>query len=405
MRFIPEHLLKRIEDIGSCDIVVGVPSRNNATTIEFVLQQVTEGLKTYFSDKNAVIINSDGFSEDGTRDVVEKFGNTCSIPTFSSVYEGPSGKGAAIGLIFEVIDLLKAKVGIMVDSDLRSIRPNWIDAFVSPILGKGFDYVTPYYYRYKYDATITNNIAYPLTRALYGKNIRQPIGGDFGWSKKANTSYLSQDPDTFPYTFGIDIWMTTTVLAEGLKLCQAVLGAKIHDPRDPAAELSPMFRQVVGTLFRMTEIYKGIWKGVSSVEDVPTFKYSEPHEPEPFEVDLPGLLDKSRSEYAKNRGVAVTVLPEDLITEIENEFPSDGISKEFWAEAVYYYCYRYNMEATSEKEKVLDSLIPLWNGRTAKFIVDTQDMDTEQAEKEILRQANVFLEMKHILTVLYENSI
>lgn len=403
MRFVPENLLQRIEEIGSCDIVVGLPSRNNANTIEFVLQQITKGLNTYFSDRDAVIINSDGFSDDGTRDVIEKYAKKCSIPTFASVYEGPSGKGTAIGLIFEVIDLLKAKVGIMLDADLRSICPDWIDAFVSLILEKDFDFVTPYYYRYKYDATITNNIAYPLTRALYGKNIRQPIGGDFSWSKKANSKYLSQEE--FPHKFGIDIWMTTTVLAERMKPCQAVLGAKIHDPRDPAAELSPMFRQVVGTLFRMTNIYRDVWRGVSNVEDVPTFKYSEPHEPEPFNVDLSALLEKFRSEYAKNQEVVTRVLPAQLITRIEKELPADGIGSKIWAEMVYNYCYHYNVAESSEKERILDSLIPFWNGRTAKFIVATQDMNAEQAEQEILTQANVFLEMKSFLTALYENLI
>lgn len=403
MRFVPEILLRKIDEIGSCDIVVGIPSRNNADTIEFVLQQVTDGLKAYFSDFDAIIINSDGFSEDGTRRIVENFAKVCSIPTFTSVYKGPSGKGTAIGLLFEVIDLLKAKVGIMLDADLRSIRPDWIDAFVSLILERDFDFVTPYYYRYKYDATITNNIAYPLTRALYGKNIRQPIGGDFSWSKKANSTYLSQEE--FPYKFGIDIWMTTTVLAEKMKPCQAVLGAKIHDPRDPAAELSPMFKQVVGTLFRMVNIYRAVWKGVSSVEDVPTFKYSEPREPESFDVDLTALLEKFRSKYTKNQDVITRVLPEQLITKIEKELPADGISCKTWIETVYNYCYRYNIAAFSEKERILDSLIPFWNGRTAQFIVATQDLNTEQAEQEILEQANAFLEMKSILTALYEHSI
>jgi glycosyltransferase involved in cell wall biosynthesis len=145
MQFIPEELRFALEDIGSCDIVIGIPSRHNASTIEFVLQQAANGLNTHFSNLDAVIINSDGFSEDGTRAVVEKFAKTCSIPTFASVYEGPSGKGTAIGMIFEIIDLLNAKVGIMLDADLRSIRPDWIDAFVSPILEKSFDFVAPYY--------------------------------------------------------------------------------------------------------------------------------------------------------------------------------------------------------------------------------------------------------------------
>ena len=51
---------------------------------------------------------------------------------------------------------------------------------------------------------------YPLTRALYGQRIRQPIGGDFGMSRPLVRHYLAQPVwDTDVARFGIDIWMTT----------------------------------------------------------------------------------------------------------------------------------------------------------------------------------------------------
>ena len=52
-------------------------------------------------------------------------------------------------------------------------------AAAGPILKGGYDFVALLYARYKYDGTITNTVTYPLTRALYGHRIRQPIG-DFG---------------------------------------------------------------------------------------------------------------------------------------------------------------------------------------------------------------------------------
>jgi hypothetical protein len=62
--------------------------------------------------------------------------------------------------------LLGAKVCAVVDSDLRSIRPEWFDLLLRPVLDREFDYIAPYYKRHKYDGTITNSIVYPLTRAL-----------------------------------------------------------------------------------------------------------------------------------------------------------------------------------------------------------------------------------------------
>ena len=45
--------------------------------------------------------------------------------------------------------------------------------------------------------------------------------------------------------------MTHSAINEGFAVCQARLGAKIHDAKDPASDLGPMFRQVVGTLFTL----------------------------------------------------------------------------------------------------------------------------------------------------------
>ena len=68
--------------------------------------------------------------------------------------------------------------------------PSGSSSWPGPILKGGYDYVAPLYARHKYDGTITNTVTYPLTRALYGLRIRQPIGGDFGVSGDLVRHYL-----------------------------------------------------------------------------------------------------------------------------------------------------------------------------------------------------------------------
>jgi len=183
------------------------------------------------------------------------------------------GKGSAFRAILEAAAKLKAKACAVVDSDLRSITPDWIDLLVRPVLQHRFDYVAPYYRRHKYDGTITNNIVYPLTRALYGRQLRQPIGGEFGLSPQLVRRLLEkkEDWETDVARFGIDIWMTTTALAEGFQVCQVFLGAKIHDPKDPGAELSAMLVQVVGSLFGLMEEYEKSWRQVQGSVASPLF--------------------------------------------------------------------------------------------------------------------------------------
>jgi hypothetical protein len=91
--------------------------------------------------------------------------------------------------IFEIATRLGTTACAMVDSDLRSITPYWLDRLLSPIVHHGYEYVAPVYSRHKYDGTITNSIAYPVTTALYGVRLRQPIGGEFGLSGELRNEF------------------------------------------------------------------------------------------------------------------------------------------------------------------------------------------------------------------------
>ena len=194
--------------------------------------------------------------------------------------DGVGGKGAALRTIFEIAAALEVQALVVVDSDLRSIVPEWIELLAGPILKGGYDYVAPLYSRYKYDGTITNTVTYPLTRALYGHRIRQPIGGDFGVSGDLVRHYLELDDWTEDISkFGIDIWMTTSALTAGSRSARRGSGAKVHDPKDPGSDLGPMFRQVVGTILRLAAAHADAWLGVRGSHDVPGLRLRADHRP------------------------------------------------------------------------------------------------------------------------------
>src|SRR5438094_2444181 len=232
------------------DIVVGIPSFRTAATIGHVTETAAEGLRRNFPNMRALIVNADGGSEDGTRDRVRESAD--GMPIVTGRYEGRSGKGSAFRAIFEAVTLLGARACAVVDSDLRSITPEWIARLVGPVARDEADYVTPLYPRPQHEGTITNTIAYPLTRALYGARVRQPIGGEFGFSADLARIYLAEPVwESDVAKFGIDIFMTTTALARGVRVAQAFLGAKIHDPKKPGADLGPMCTQVVAPLLML----------------------------------------------------------------------------------------------------------------------------------------------------------
>lgn len=59
------QVLEKASALGPAEVVVGIPSYNNAHTIGHVVRAAHAGLLKYFSDRKAVIVNSDGGSKDG----------------------------------------------------------------------------------------------------------------------------------------------------------------------------------------------------------------------------------------------------------------------------------------------------------------------------------------------------
>jgi len=379
------------------DLVVGIPSFRNAATIGHVTKTAADGLRRHFPEMRAVIVNADGGSEDGTPDRVRASAN--GVPTIAGRYEGLSGKGSAFRAIFEAVSLLGAKACAVVDSDLRSITPEWIARLIGPVVRDEADYVTPLYARHKHDGTITNTIAYPLTRALYGARVRQPIGGEFGFGADLARVYLAEPVwESDVAKFGIDIFMTTTALARGVRVAQAFLGAKIHDPKDPGADLGPMFTQVVGTLLTLARENAAVWRTVTGSREVPVIGDVSEVEPEPVNASVRVLVEKFRAGASEQDQTWVEILsPEtrDVARKAADTGNASAIGGRFWTKAVYEIVAA--AKDREDTEMLARALLPLYFGRVAALIGEVQGLDQAGAERVIEQQSLLFEQMKPYL--------
>jgi glucosylglycerate synthase len=388
-----------IDQVHSADVIVGIPSYKNAATIGHVVKVAGEGLGKYFPGAKAAIVNSDGGSPDGTRKVVLNTPVPDGVHVLATEYQGVSGKGSAFHAIFEIAAALEAKACVVVDSDLRSITPEWIDRLGGPILREGFGYIAPLYTRHKHDGTITNNITYPMTRMLYGLDVRQPIGGDFGFSGELARWWLAQQVwNTDAARYGIDIWMTTTAIAEGFKVGQAGLGLKIHDAKDPAASLGPMFSQVVGTLFSLMRRYADQWPLVRSVQPVPLVGELPQGEPEPVPVTSSVMIAKLRDGLSSNSRALDKILSAERYRAVGDIAAADEESFAFpaetWARVVFDFVLAYKNEVLPA-DQIMAAMVPLYYGRTAGLVKEATGMNAEEFERRVVQtQAEIFLKLK-----------
>ncbi|MFC1863569.1 glycosyltransferase [Thermodesulfobacteriota bacterium] len=403
------YTAKRLEEIETADILVGIPCYNNEKTVEHVIQMVTHGLNKHYKDRRSVIFIADGGSTDDSREVAREFEIKPWQEKLISIYRGPGGKGTALRSLFEAADRLKVKVCTMVDSDLRSITPDWVKYLIDPILEMDYQFVAPVYIRHKHDGTITNNIVYNLTRALYGKRIRQPIGGDFSISRDVAKFYSEQDVwDTDVARFGIDIWMTTNAITQNFRICQSNLGVKIHDVKDPGEHLGPMFRQVLSALFSMMERYESFWKKVTGSETLNIYGFEGSLEPEPVNVNLDGIIERFKMGHNQFAPLWKDIFSEDCFKEITKLSKLNSknfrLPTETWVQILYQLAATYK-SWTVNRNKLLDLVTPLYFARVASFVRQSWEMSSLEAEVLVEEQALKFEEQKdYLLKVWNEKS-
>lgn len=414
---IDEEAKLQVEQIGDADILVGIPSYKNERTIGHVVRAAEYGLAKYFPKFKSVIVNSDGGSPDRTKEIVKETSIYSQLDTILidhpvypasqvvAAYNGIPGKGSAFKAIFEIAQALGVKACAVIDSDLRSITPEWFELLLGPIILKGYDFVSPFYQRHKYDGTITNMVVYPLTRALYGLRLRQPIGGDFGFSGELTEKYLNKKVwETDVARFGIDIWMTTVAINEGCKMCQAFLGSKIHDAKDPSKDLESMFKQVVGTVFKLMGEYEDKWKPIRSTRPTAFYGFRSETFPEELYVDLEAMIQKFKQGFQENRDFWLEFVLRENMNALEKIVALDSshfkFPAELWVKLIYDLAIARFKRAHKEEvgtTRIVESLTSLYFGRVASFVIETKEMPTYDAENVIEAQCVEFERLKPYL--------
>lgn len=406
---LQDQVKEKLDALGEVEIVVGVPSYNNVRTIRQVMEAAHTGVLDAFPGRKALIVNSDSGSKDGTLEVIRELGVNSN--TFLTVehplypvhhltmpYHRVPGKASAYRTLFRITELTQARALAVADADLSSITPQWFGELLRPVLDQQYDYVAPFYRRDKYEGTLTSGLVYPLTRALYGRRVRQPIGGEFGISRRLGSRFLNGDVwNTELASYGFDVWMTTTAIAENFHVCQAHLGGRIHDSTEPTPDLSSVLAQVVGSVFGLMETYDKVWRNV--LGSLPAPLLGNPFEPRPD----PPPLDVGR-HLASYRQAMRDLLPvyeriislsqlRELNSAAERADAEFALSDEVWVAVIYDFALAYHRRVM-DREHLVKSLTPLYLGWVASFARQIENESLLRAESRIDKLCQVFEQLK-----------
>lgn len=394
--FLSDEFLRQLTAVGEVDVLVGVPTLNNAQTVGHVARAVQLGFAKYFPRERAVLINPDGGSRDGTPEVLSSTsiegspGLLSSRPLrtvhrISTRYPGLPSRGSALRTILAAADLLRAKACAVVSPDLRSIAPEWIEHLLRPVHKEKFDYVAPVYHRHKFDGLLVSNLLYPMLRATYGHRLREPMSGEFACSGRLAAYLLEQDVwEGDPDRHGIDLWLTTTALGGGHRVCQSFLGPKIHASKEAGQDLVVTIQRVVGSLCRTLKAHESWWFSRAGSEPVPTFGFEYEVGREPIRINRKRMLQMFRSGVQDLAPVLESILTPETLGEVRAVAQlGDSAFRypdELWVKTVYEFVSSYHRSVIN-RDHLLQALPPLYRGRINSFVLQNLDADEKEVER------------------------
>jgi glucosylglycerate synthase len=393
---LSDEFLGQLINVGEVDILIGVPTYNNASTAGQVAQSLEQALVESFARERVVIVNADGGSRDGTPEMMiadpgphdhnaHGFAHLRTVHRLTTRYRGQPAFVSALRTILAAADLLRAKSCVILSPTSNQMTPGWIENLIRPTYKDDFHYVAPLYKRHKFDGLLIREALYPFGRAAYGQRIRELHAEEFGFSGTFACHCLNQEAwHQEAVRLGPATWMAIEAMSSGFKTCQAYLGAKSRTEAGATGDAVSAIRRTVGTLFWCLDANPAAWTERTGSEIVPTFGSAGEVTDEPIRVNRKRLFELFQSGVSELSQIVSQILQPETLAAVQAAAALDAgkmqFDDELWARVLYDFAASYHQSAMN-RDHLLQALTPLYRGRVCAFLQKHQNSPAERIEE------------------------
>ena len=382
----------------SAEIVVAVPSCNHAGTIALVLRTAQAGLGEFFGGQSSLLVAADAHSSDGTREqlratraenpLLREIGSTESAPA------SPAGESRELRMILELAQKVGARACLVLDASLTSMDTDWVAHLLRPIIDNQFDLVVPCAARHKLDGAIGNGIVYPLTRALYGKRVRQPLGSVFALSARLVERFLARGVWEIEVSaLATDARAVSEAICGEFGVCQVFLGPAEHAGSGPSLDLSSILAGVLGSVFDEMNHNVAFWQKVRGSEPVRWFGTPVEIAGNPPPADAHKMWESFRLGCRTLQDVWSVVLPPATLLALkylaQEEVAGAALADDLWARIVYDFALGYRLHVMN-RGHLLRALTPLYLGWLASFVREMAAAPSQDVERRVQQLSMVY---------------
>lgn len=413
--FLTDDFLRQLINVGEVDILVGLPTHDNAKNIKLVLQAIQLGILQCFPRERTVIINADGGSHDGTPQLVmgasiddlQKASKVYALRTMHAIstqYARTPEPGTALRSILAAADLLRARACVVVSPDTTTIEPEWLQRLVGPVYNDGFDLVSPLYRRQKFEGVLTRNLLYPMTRAIYGYGIREPYPSEFSISGRLATDFLTkQDWNDEWDRIAAEVCLTIMAITGKYRICQTFLGAKAQPVRN-ASDVVGVIRNTVGALFSSLDSNFPLWSDIAASQAVPTFGSPSEVLSDPPRFNRKRLREMFATGVAQLEPLFRSILSASTLSQLKRiatlEVGEFSYPADLWARTVFEFAASFH-KSVINRDHIVQALVPLYRGRALSFLLENRNGSSEDVETNVESVCGEFERLKPYLLEIW----
>jgi glucosylglycerate synthase len=381
------------------DVVVGVPAEPDRMAASEAALALESGLKEAFPGRPALAVVLTG--EPNGAATPEAMLAPAEGGRPPAIYTGGhTGPEAALPTLLEIAVARDAPACALLEALPRPRDAGWLRALLEPVLAGGYDLVVPSYARGRLEGVLVTGIVYPLTRALFGKRLRQPLGRELVLSRRLAQHILSETEwRTDPSLAGRDLWCVTKALAREVRIAQVFIGPRPRPAAQPP-DVSDALAGVLDILFHEMQLHAHHWQRVRGSEAVATFGEEHLSEEPAAAPPTAPLVDAFTLGWRDLRQIWSRVLPPQTLLALQRipSTPPEAfrMPDPIWARVLYDFAVGWRFKAL-DRRQLLRSLTPIYMGWVASYVNEVGPLGPKEADERVERLCAAFEEEKPYL--------
>jgi hypothetical protein len=414
---LSDDLLRRLMAAGQTDVIIGFPTLNNAATIEPVLAAVHQAVAHGLPRQRVLIINSDGGSDDGTQMLVSQAAGSRAATLLAShslrtmhriaaPYHGLPGKRAAIRTLFAAADLLQVRAVAVIDPTAPDPSAELFRALLSHVVDSPVDFVAPCPVRDPRERPLVTQVVLPMIAGAFGASFEDPIGDEFAVSGRFVADVLRQPAwDDEPLRAGIDIWLRVHALAGGFRAVQVRTPPRLRSATPAQPPLRTVVQQVLLAVWTCLDLDAPRWLADAAAVTPETVVLADGPPPARPNWDLDEMDQAFGAAVRDLEPVWRGFLPAALLRQVRSaaELDAPELPDSLWADLLVEFAAAWKARRV-RADDLTASFAPLYLGRAASFLRESQDLDADDARLRLDTLVRHVQERRHRLVDAWQET-